>query len=238
MPCLSINAAATNLTSALGPAVAALNAAARAVEAALGRRLFAFQLQEAPLPACRTGAGPCAVWEASSGRVVLDATLAGRMAALAGGAAQPAGGASGGGRRLGGKSVRAVGAGLSSASGAGASGGGLGPTLPALLAAFVDKLLAQAWGAAALLKSGRVGGALRGRGPASFSDNFRVAGALCCGGQAPCTASTPSLLLLRPHKHALRAQPRAACAACAASRPRCRSWWESLPGLVPRLWYC
>lgn len=168
VPCLSINAAATNLTSALGPAAAALNAAARAVEAALGRRLFAFQLQEAPLPACRTGAGPCAVWEASSGRVVLDATLAGRMAALAGGAAQPAGGASGGGRRLGGKSVRAMGAGLSSASGAGASGGGLGPTLPALLAAFVDKLLAQAWGAAALLKSGRVGGALRGRGPAEF----------------------------------------------------------------------
>lgn len=166
MPFLSIHPAAANLTAALGPAAAALNVAAGAAEAALGRRLFAFQLEAAALPACGTGTGPCAVWEASSGRVVLDATLAGRMAALAGRGAPPAGSGSGGGRSSG-RSSRSMGlgrgphAGSSAGLGSGGSssaeaGSDAGLELPALLAAFVDKMLEQVAGATALLQSGRV----------------------------------------------------------------------------------
>lgn len=154
VPFLSIDPTATNLTAVLSPGTAALNLAAGALEAALGRRLFAFRLETAPLPACASGNGPCAVWEASSGRVVLDSWLAGKMAAMTGWG--PAAAAAGefveGGEEMGGGS-----------SGSGGSGGGREPLLqqgvehsglPGLLAAFVKKLGEQAVEAAELLKSG------------------------------------------------------------------------------------
>lgn len=103
---------------------------ATAAEAALGRRLFAFHLEAAPLPLCATGAGPCAVWEAASGRVVMDSGLAARVAGAAGGPAalaQPG-----------------------MAAGDGGESGGL-------LAAFVGKLAEQLEQATALMRSGQVG---------------------------------------------------------------------------------
>lgn len=40
------------------------------------------RLDARPLPSCAGGEGPCAVWEVSSGRVVLDAGLVGRIGAV------------------------------------------------------------------------------------------------------------------------------------------------------------
>jgi hypothetical protein len=46
----------------------------------LGKRLYVFHLDVAPLPLCSQGSGACAIWEGSSGRVVLDASVAHRIA--------------------------------------------------------------------------------------------------------------------------------------------------------------
>ena len=62
----------------LGP----LNAAAGAAERALGRRLHAFHLEAATLLPCRAGTGPCAVWEAATGRVVVDVGMAAKAAGM------------------------------------------------------------------------------------------------------------------------------------------------------------
>lgn len=128
-PFLSLDPASANLTAALAPAAAAMSAAAAAVEAALGRRLFAFRLEEAPLPACVAGAGPCVLWEASSGRVMLHSGVAAAMAAAAG--------------------VPAA-VGLPTAEEQGGSG------LAALLAAFSSKLFSESINATTLLQGGQV----------------------------------------------------------------------------------
>ena len=132
----------------LAPAAAALNAAAGVLEAALGRRLFAFRLESAALPACAAGSGPCAVWEPSSGRLLLDSGLAARMAAAAGadGAVEAALEAEG----LGGQAGSGAGAAVGAAAGESSAG------LPALLAAFVERLAEQVAPAAGLLQSGQV----------------------------------------------------------------------------------
>eukprot|EP00887_Chlorella_sp_A99_P004877 scaffold4.g4877.t1 len=77
MPFVSI-AASRAAQAHLAPWVptAPLNAAAEAAERLLGRRLFAFELDVATLVPCRSGVGPCAVWEANTGHVVLDSGLA------------------------------------------------------------------------------------------------------------------------------------------------------------------
>jgi len=126
-PFLSIEPAAegSDLRAALGPAAAALEGMVSAAEAVLGRRLFAFQLDTSPLPPCAAGTGPCAVWEATSGRVVLDAALAAKMAGAAGAA-----GAAG--------TEGKAGEPVQLEQAAGASEG-----LPALLASFVAKLAEQ-----------------------------------------------------------------------------------------------
>ncbi|KAL4858835.1 hypothetical protein ACK3TF_001224 [Chlorella vulgaris] len=95
-PFLSINPAAASLPAVLGPAATALNKAVGVLEASLGRRLFSFQLESAALPPCAAGTGPCAVWEASSGRLVLDSWLAGKIAGEGGQAAAAAAGKAGG----------------------------------------------------------------------------------------------------------------------------------------------
>lgn len=56
-----------------GLAPAAVNAALAVLEVALGRPLFPIRLRPAELPGCGAPAsGPCAVWEASTGRLWLD----------------------------------------------------------------------------------------------------------------------------------------------------------------------
>lgn len=136
-PFLSVDttAAGGHLGAALGPAAAALEAMISAAEAALGRRLFAFRLETAPLPPCAAGTGPCAVWEASSGRVVLDAGLAATMAGISGTA-----GAAGAPAELAGPEQAA-----STSAG-----------LPQLLAGFVGKLAEQLEPAVALLQDEQV----------------------------------------------------------------------------------
>lgn len=224
---LSIHPTAASLAATLGPAAAALNAAAGVMEAALGRHLFAFQLEEAALPACSTGAGPCAVWEASSGRVVLDATLAGRMA----GREPPAASSSGRSSSLwlGRSTLRGVGTG---GDGGTQADDAAGPALPALLAAFVEKLLEQAAGAAKLLQSGRVG--------------WRAASTVCQLGHAvvhkcfPLRPTSQRCMLAawagRAVLPALLADPAAhpLWPVSAPRRPPCPRWPVSLLGRAPR----
>lgn len=147
-PFLSLDPASANLTAALAPAAAALNTAVTAAEAALGRHLFAFRLEEAPLPACAAGAGPCAVWEASSGRVVLHSGVVSAMAAASG---PRAGSPAAAGLMPGGAVAEQE-----------EGGGGLA----ALLAAFAGKLAEQA---TALLQGGQVSGQPRRTQPVGLA---------------------------------------------------------------------
>ncbi|KAL4428293.1 hypothetical protein ABPG75_002382 [Micractinium tetrahymenae] len=249
VPFLSIHPAAANLTAALAPAAAALNAAAGALEAALGRRLFAFQLAAAALPACTTGAGPCAVWEASSGRVVLDTTLAGRMAALAGGAAVAAAGSDGGSRGSRKGSYRGMPATLAAGSASEGEGSGAGQDLPALLAAFVDKAMEQAAGAAALLQSGTATlPALTG----TFARAGASAVVLLMAGPTPlwwCITCPIVLGMLAPFifNYGLTAAAEALCAQLQLPVDTCNDlWWSafalalalSLGAAIPIVYIC
>jgi hypothetical protein len=174
-PFFAVDPASPGLAAALAPAAAALNAAAGALEKALGRRLFAWRVETAGLPSCAAGSGPCAVWEASSGRLVLDAALAGKIAAAGGGGepetALPSGRAAAGVRGIQAVgsarvTVKAMAAGDKGAAAgskpapAEEDGSGTGVVddggLGALLAASVERLMEQAAGAAALLEAGRV----------------------------------------------------------------------------------
>jgi hypothetical protein len=169
-PFLAIDPAAADLSSVLSPAAAALNAAAGVLEAALGRRLFAFRLEGAALPPCASGSGPCAVWEASSGRVVLDAWLAARMAggSAAAGAAAAVGSLPAGSQAAA-LDAASAGKGGSAASRDAAAAGAVGPlderaggagsadsVLTALLVAFVEQLAEQVGEAGVLMRKGAV----------------------------------------------------------------------------------
>ena len=79
LPFLALDPAAKNLAAALAPAVAALNAAAGALEAALKRRLFAFHLDEAALAGCAAGTGVKHTLRASCG-ALLPTSIAGQCA--------------------------------------------------------------------------------------------------------------------------------------------------------------
>lgn len=79
-PFLSVLPSAINLTAAIP--LASINSAASAWERLQGRKLFAFTVESAPLPSCRSGDGPCAVWEVSTGRIVLDQSLVKRIGGL------------------------------------------------------------------------------------------------------------------------------------------------------------
>lgn len=79
-PFLSVDPSAGNLSSVVP--VAAINSAVQVVEAARGRQLFAFRLETFPFKTCRSGDGPCAVWEVSSGRLLLDADLASQLGSV------------------------------------------------------------------------------------------------------------------------------------------------------------
>jgi hypothetical protein len=147
-PFFSIDPAAANLTAVLAPAAAGLNAAAGVLEAALGRRLFAFRLESAALPACAAGSGPCAVWEPSSGRLLLDSGLAARMAEAAGADASVEAALQAEGPE--GQAVSGSGGVAGTAAGGGSAG------LSALLAAFVERLAEHVAPAAGLMQSGQV----------------------------------------------------------------------------------
>jgi len=58
-----------------------LSATAPIIETAIlrGRHLHAFTIETAQLPMCGTAAGACALWEASSGKVVIDSGLIERL---------------------------------------------------------------------------------------------------------------------------------------------------------------
>jgi hypothetical protein len=182
-PFFSIDSAAESLRAVLGPAAAALNKAVGVLEASLGRRLFSFQLESAALPPCAAGTGPCALWEASSGRLVLDSWLAGKIAGEGGQAAAAAAGQAGGaaGSTTSPKLLDAAGiAGATAATAAvededsgpadeeashpmpaadassSRSGGSSSGDLPNLLAAFVDLLVGQVAEASSLLQKGKV----------------------------------------------------------------------------------
>lgn len=239
-PFFSIDPAAASLTPVLSPAAAALNAAAGVLEKAIGRRLFPFQLEIAALPACGAGAGPCAVWEASSGRLMLDAWLAGQMAA-AGGAGSAGSGAAG---AVAGQKSKEAAAGIEdqeaeaaagpeaaaaddaavaeaeeaaegtaeASAGEAASGdGGLGT----LLGAFVETLAEQAAEASGLLKKGKV--------------RRSCAAAMMCGA-AFCTAT---LCWLWDWLASVRRRADPLCRTCACCRPPCLRWRPSLPGRAP-----
>ncbi|KAL4423026.1 hypothetical protein ABPG77_002060 [Micractinium sp. CCAP 211/92] len=244
LPFLSIHPTAASLAATLGPAAAALNAAAGVMEAALGRHLFAFQLEEAALTACSTGAGPCAVWEASSGRVVLDATLAGRMA----GREPPAASSSGRSSSLwlGRATLRGVGTGGDDGTQADDAAG---PALPALLAAFVEKLLEQAAGAAKLLQSGRASlPALAGE----FARAGAAAVLLLMAGPTPlwwCITCPIVLGMLAPFvfNYGLTAAAEALCAQLQLPDDTCNDlWWSafalalalSLGAAIPVVYIC
>ncbi|KDD77159.1 hypothetical protein H632_c6p3 [Helicosporidium sp. ATCC 50920] len=69
--------ASPQVASALGFALlSAVELGARGVELATGRALFPFSLQAAALGgSCASGSGPCAIWESSSGSVLVDESL-------------------------------------------------------------------------------------------------------------------------------------------------------------------
>jgi hypothetical protein len=64
----------------------ALDAIATTIENRVldGRRLYPFVIETAHFPMCASGRGACAVWEASSGRIVLHYDLAKRIIAMRG----------------------------------------------------------------------------------------------------------------------------------------------------------
>ncbi|PSC70938.1 hypothetical protein C2E20_5704 [Micractinium conductrix] len=239
LPFLALDPAAKNLAAALAPAVAALNAAAGALEAALKRRLFAFHLDEAALAGCAAGTGPCAVWEASSGRVFLDSGLAAKMALA--GLATAAGDGSHAREAAGDAVLQAPSAGGGTSEG---SGG-----LPALLAAFVERLAGQAADATGLLQGGKASlPALSG----VFASAGAAAVALMVAGPIPlwwCIACPLVLGMLAPFvlNYGLTAAAEELCAQLQLPDQACTDlWWGafalalmlSLGAAVPIVYVC